>query len=185
MKSTLSPFSSLTAVITKRRQKAIRHIEDVSLLRSTITTLLIIAVAAAVFFSLFSFHIVEGNDMFPSICDSDLVLCFRDKDLTKNDIVFYQARGELYCGRVVAKGGDRVSISAGGGFTVNGTNQSSEIIYPTYPHGDKDFTIEVPEGSVFILGDFRTEAVDSRDFGCISLDDVEKKVIVLIRHRKF
>ena len=42
----------------------------------------------------------------------------------------------------------------------------------------------VPEGCVFVLGDYRTQAEDSRDFGCISLEDVKAKVITILRRRE-
>ena len=41
----------------------------------------------------------------------------------------------------------------------------------------------VPEGCVFVLGDYRTEAEDSRKFGCIPLENVQAKVITNIRRR--
>lgn len=185
MNNTLAPLSELHNVITERRRKVLRRKEDRSLLRSILTTVLLLAVAVVLFNVFFGFRIVSGSDMFPSFCDGDLALCYRPGDLKKNDIVFYEADGETYCGRVVAKGGDRVFISKGGALMVNGTVQGGEIIYPTYPRGEEDLTVIVPEGAVFVLGDFRTESKDSRDFGPILLENVDKKVIALVRHRKF
>ena len=46
-----------------------------------------------------------------------------------------------------------------------------------------DFPITVGEGQVFILGDNRPQASDSRTFGCIDLNDVKGKVIAVIRTR--
>lgn len=185
MNSVLSPLSSLKDIIEERRKEAILRRADFYFLRSTISTVLFIAVVVSLFFVFFGFHIVDGNDMFPKLTDGDLALCYRTSDYQKNDVVFYEVDGETHCGRVVAKGGDTIRISISGIFTVNGTVQENEIIYPTYPRTDDDFTAEVPEGSVFILGDFRTEAKDSRDYGFISIDDIGKKVITIIRHRKF
>lgn len=186
MNTTLSPLSPLKDVIAERRIKALRRREDLAYLRSTVSTLLFIAIILTLFFSFFGFHIVEGYDMFPSLVDGDLALCYRIHELKKNDIVFYEAGGETHCGRVVAKGGDRIKISEDGSMTVNGTIQENEIIYPTYPRTQSgDYLAEIPKGSVFILGDFRTEAKDSRDYGVISVDEIGKKVIAIIRHRRF
>jgi len=41
----------------------------------------------------------------------------------------------------------------------------------------------VPEGCVYILGDYRTQSEDSRDFGAVPLEAVEAKVITLLRRR--
>lgn len=185
MNNTLAPLSELHNVITERRRKVLRRREDISFLRSILSTVAILAVAVILFNHFFGLAIISGSDMFPSLCDGDLVLCQKPGELRKNDIVFYEADGETHCGRVVAKGGDRVFISEGGALIVNGTVQGDEIIYPTYSRDLEDYSTVVPEGAVFVLGDFRTQSEDSRDFGCILLDDVDKRVIALVRHRKF
>ncbi len=185
MDTKLAPLAPLSEVISKRRRDALLRCENRSMLRSTLGTVLFLAAALVVFFLFFRFHIVVGNEMFPSLTDGDLTLCYKVRELKKNDIVFYEADGETHCGRVVAKGGDRIMISADGTFFVNGTVQENEIIFPTYPRGEEDYSAEVPEGTVFVLGDFRTETLDSRDFGCIPIEVIDKKVIALIRHRKF
>ena len=43
--------------------------------------------------------------------------------------------------------------------------------------------VDIPEGCVFVLGDNRQEAADSRDFGPVSLESVEGKVISILRRR--
>lgn len=123
--------------------------------------------------------------MFPSLSDGDLTLCTAENEYKKNDVVFYKANEKQYTGRVVAKGGDRVDITENGLLIVNGTSQTGEIVFLTLPPEDWNGEITVPENSLFILGDYRTDAKDSREFGCISVDDVQDKVIALFRHRKF
>ena len=54
-----------------------------------------------------------------------------------------------------------------------GHNTKSLLSYP----------YAVPEDSVFILGDCRTQAEDSRDFGPVQCSAVKAKVITLIRRR--
>lgn len=185
MNNALSPFSDLTEVIVKRRRAAAMRAENASLLRSSLMTILVLAIAFFAFQQVYHFRIVHGSDMFPSLCDGDLVLCYRVKECKKNDIVCYTVNGSDYFGRVAAKGGDEVALSADGNFTVNGTNQNNEVIYPTYPVNGKGFKVHVRADELFILGDFRTEATDSRMFGCIPMEDVKDRVVVLIRHRKF
>ena len=48
------------------------------------------------------------------------------------------------------------------------------------PH---EYPYTVPTGSFFILGDYRTQSKDSRDFGAVDLADVKAKVITLLRRR--
>ena len=44
-------------------------------------------------------------------------------------------------------------------------------------------SLSVPEGSVYVLGDYRTNTQDSRDFGAIPIKSVQGKVITILRRR--
>ena len=44
-------------------------------------------------------------------------------------------------------------------------------------------SLTVPENHVFILGDYRTQTVDSRDFGPVPMECVAGKVITILRRR--
>lgn len=46
-----------------------------------------------------------------------------------------------------------------------------------------EYPYTVPKGCVFVLGDYRTQAEDSRDHGCVKLGDVKAKVITILRRR--
>lgn len=117
--------------------------------------------------------------------DGDLVLGSRlEKDYAKNDVVVYERSGTLRVGRVLARGGDIVTLSESGVVEVNGSAQSGGILYPTYPKSLISYPYAVPEDSVFILGDCRTQAEDSRDFGPVQCSAVKAKVITLIRRRR-
>ena len=57
----------------------------------------------------------SGSEMFPAVKDGDLVLgCRLEKDYAKNDVVVYERSGRLRVGRVLARGGDIVTLSCGG-----------------------------------------------------------------------
>ena len=86
-------------------------------------------------------------------------------------------------GRVIAREGDVVNIDENGTLHVNGTVQGGEIMYPTYAKEGIEYPYKVPEDSIFILGDYRTQTEDSRDFEAIPIDDVEGKVITILRRR--
>ena len=127
---------------------------------------------------------VSGNEMFPAVKDGDLVLAFRlQRDYAKNDVVVYEWENEKKIGRVAALEGDVVTLDDSGALTVNGTLQSGEILFPTDGKEKLFYPYKVPAGSVFLLGDHRGEAQDSRDYGSVSLEKVEGKVITLLRRR--
>lgn len=185
MNDRLAPLKPLTEVIRKRRINAMRRRDSRGLAMNSLIMLLLMAVCIASFLWVFHPRTVRGNDMFPALSVGDIILCTAKKEYVKNDIVCYRFNGQEYIGRVVAKGGDTVRLTESGAVLVNGTNQAGEIVYPTYPPNGEEMELKVPVGTVFVLGDFRTQALDSRSFGCIPLQDVQDKVIALLRHRKF
>ena len=93
-------------------------------------------------------------------------------------------------GVLAAQFDDRVVVGYvlvdGGGGGVHLERQIAQgggILYPTYPKSLLSYPYAVPEDSVFILGDCRTQAEDSRDFGPVQCSAVKAKVITLIRRR--
>lgn len=162
--------------------------EKDSLMRDLRRLLVRLAVFAAVLWVLLNqvYLITQasGNEMFPAVKDGDLVLGYRlEKSYAKNDVIVYERSGQLRVGRALARGGDIVTLSESGVVEVNGSAQSGDILYPTYPKSLLSYPYTVPEDSVFILGDCRTQAEDSRDFGPVACTDVKAKVITLIRRR--
>ena len=127
---------------------------------------------------------VSGNGMFPAVKDGDLLFGFRlQQEYRKDDVIAYTVDGETCVGRIVAFSGDTVTLDDSGTLLVNGTPQGGEILYPTYAKGDVSYHYTVPDGCVFVLGDYRTQTEDSRDFGPISMDRIKGKVITILRRR--
>lgn len=148
-----------------------------------------VVVLLAALWLLFSFvfclHRVRGNDMYPAMQDGDVVLAWRlQGSYNQNDVVVYEAGGKQRVGRVLAKEGDVVDVTDDGQVTVNGTPEDNEI-YQTQAGKAVKFPYLVPKGKLFVLGDFRTHATDSRELGAIPTSDVEGVTIGLLRRRKF
>ena len=125
-----------------------------------------------------------GMGMFPAIKDGDLVLAYRlEKDYEKEYVFIYKQGGMLTFGRIIACENDVVTMDDSGTLRVNGTIQSGEILYLTYAKEDIPYPYTVPENSVFILGDYREQVKDSRDFGAVHLTDIEANVLTFLRRR--
>jgi signal peptidase I len=140
----------------------------------------------AIFTFLFGIARVNGEAMYPRIRDGDLIFYYRlGTDYNIGDVLTYKIDGHRRQSRVVAKGGDVVDINEDGQLLVNGNVQEEEIFYPTEKLiSDITYPYTVPEDSYFMLGDFRTVAVDSRDYGAVSESDIDGQVLsVLLRLR--
>lgn len=124
--------------------------------------------------------------MYPRLRDGDLVLFYRlETEQNIGDVVAYFCNNELRYGRIVAMGGDIVDVNEGGQLIVNGSVQQEEIFFETNAEGRTiTFPIALAEEEVFLLGDNRTYALDSRDFGPIAKEDIRGKVITLLRNRR-
>lgn len=183
MNNSFSPLGEFDEIIRSRRNKAATGKQNNKLIFDTVRMVAVLSAAVIVFFIFFGFKIVDGNGMYPALHDGDLTLIWHKSEYVKDDIVFYKANGTEYCGRVVAKGGDRIRFAGDGRFYVNGSAQISNAVFPTYSDdGENEFV--VPENSVYVLGDYRTDCTDSRTLGAIPLDDVNAKVISVVRHKK-
>ena len=157
--------------------------------RGYLSLLFKLAVTAAVLVLFFSFVCllwrVQGQEMFPAVRDGDLLLASRlDKQYSRGDVVIYEAEGQRRVGRIVARESDRLEITKDGNLTVNGAMQSEAVFYPTQAE-QEDFSVQVPEGCVYILGDHRDACRDSRDFGPVPAEHVKGKVFGLLRIRGF
>lgn len=147
-----------------------------------------IAVLAGIGVILFSFVFLVtqavGNDMFPAVKDGDLVIGYRlQREYSKDDVVIYTVDGKTHIGRVAARATDEVTLDDSGTLLVNGVAQGGEILYPTYAKEGIEYPYTVPENCIFVLGDYRTQTEDSRDFGAIPLKNVKGKVITILRRR--
>ena len=172
---------SASAVIKKKINQIDTRREYFALVRRILITAFIVYFLFSQIFMIMQLH---GNSMFPALKDGDLLIAFRlQREYLKNDIVVYTADGEKKVGRMIAKGGDVVDITSSGTLIINGTVQAGEIMYPTYPEEYLQYPYRVPEGYVFILGDYRTQTKDSRHFGPVPESKVKAKVITLLRRR--
>jgi len=168
-------------IVRRRRMNLLTRRDYGSLL----TKIAVMVLAAWVIFTqVFMLTQSVGMGMFPAIEDGDLVLVYRlHRDYEKGDVVAYDVGGEMFLGRIVARQTDVVMMNDTGTLQINGTNQGGEIMYPTYAKPGTDYPFRVPEETLFLLGDYRTQTEDSRDFGPIPMDDIQGKVITIVRRR--
>lgn len=171
----------LAAIIAKRKERVLLA-ED---FRGLIVRVAVLALAGWLLFTqVFLITQTSGQSMFPSLKDGDLAIVYRlQEDYAREDVVAYTHEGVRYFGRIIARETDVVTLDESGTLLVNGTRQSGEIMYPTYAKEGIEYPYRVPNGCIFVLGDYRTQTSDSRDFGPIPMENVEGKVITILRRR--
>ncbi len=184
MNNSIKPLSTLGAAIEKRRKSSLVKTDRRETIASTVRLLALIGAIVVLFVIFFGFKVIDGNEMYPALSDGDLVLTYFKPSIKKGEIVFYEVNEEEYCGRIVAKAGDNVDFSEDGKLYVNGTAQTTEIVFPTYAPEGWEGSAVVPAGTVLILGDQRMQARDSRLFGFIPIENIKCKAIALLRHKQ-
>ncbi|MFI6860980.1 signal peptidase I [Streptomyces sp. NPDC050421] len=113
-------------------------------------------------------YTVPTESMTPTVNAGDRVLAQRvdGSEVRRGDVVVFtdKAWGDMpMVKRVVGIGGDKIACcEKGGRLTVNGIPVAESYLRAGDPASVNDFTAEVPEGKLFLLGDDRTSSLDSR-----------------------
>lgn len=172
---------TLSQIINIRRNRALDTEDSYSL---ALRIAVFIVAVWILFTQVFLFTQASGSAMFPAVKDGDLLIGFRlQQEYVKNDVVIFTQDGRTRVGRIAARETDVITLDDSGTVRVNGTGQAGEIIYPTYAKDGITYPYTVPDGHVFILGDYRTQSEDSRDFGPVPMEDLQAKVITILRRR--
>ncbi|MFD7434451.1 signal peptidase I [Streptomyces sp. NPDC059861] len=136
-------------------------------------------------------YTVPTRSMTPTIDAGDRVLAQRvdGGEVRRGDVVVFKDAtwGDApLIKRVVAVGGDRVSCCQNGRLTVNGKAIEEPYLAEGQPAGDMNFTVNVPEGRLFLLGDERQGSLDSTAHltdaasGTVARDDVSARVDAVV-----
>lgn len=119
--------------------------------------------------------------MTPNFNDGELIATLRSSDVKKGDVIAFYYNNKVLVKRVIAQGGDKVELDWYGNLTVNGQKVDEPYLTAkAYGECDIKFPYIVSEGKVFVMGDYRSVSIDSRntEVGCISQEQIIGKVII-------
>lgn len=166
----------------KEQQKTTLLSETLYLLRKVL-----VLAGLLVLCGTFLFGIARNTDpgMAPAVKSGDLIFYFRlDKQYAASDVAAVKIEGSFQTRRVIAVGGDTVDLTDQG-LLVNGyIQQEADTVGETLPYTDGiTFPIVLKEDQVFLLGDSREYASDSRLYGAVDVSDTLGKVVLILRRR--
>ncbi len=174
---------SLTEIQTER--KRIRKKDYYrQALRGTVAVLVVVAAVAVLIATLFLPILqISGDSMSPTFEHDEIVVLLKTKKFERGDLIGFYYQGKILLKRVIALPEDEVGIDAEGNVYVNG--ELLEEPYVTEKGlGDCDleFPYKVPGTSYFVMGDRRSNSVDSRNsaIGSISQEDIIGKVFIRV-----
>lgn len=170
--------------IQRERKRIRRGVYYRQSLRSTVSVLVVVAAVAVLITTLFLPILqISGDSMSPTLQHDEIVILLKTKNFEKGDLIGFYYQGKILLKRVIALPEDEVVIDGDGNVLVN-----QELLVEPYVTekslGDcnLDFPYKVPGTSYFVLGDKRSNSVDSRNsvIGTVARDDIIGKVCLRV-----
>lgn len=161
---------------TKQRKK--------SVFKNTIFTLAVVAAFAVIVAILFMPVLrIYGSSMTPTFLPGDIVVTLKGSKVDKGDIVGAYYGNKLLIKRCIAEEQEWVDIDPEGNFYVNDVLVEEPYIKKK-DFGETNIKLpyQVPDNSIFVVGDHRAVSIDSRNtsVGCIERENVVGKIVFRI-----
>lgn len=121
---------------------------------------------------------VKGSSMYPTYQNKQLGFAgkiFSEDDIQRNDVVIVETlEGKKIIKRVIGLPGEKIEYLEHTLY-VNGNKVEDQFDNIT-----EDYSVIVPKGEYFCLGDNRTNSRDSRNYGTFKLNQIFAKDVLII-----
>ena len=167
---------------TKRRPGTVLRRRAIALLNGI--SMLAAVTAAAILLETLLFPVLQifGTSMAPALYEGDFVVAMRYVTPKRGDIVALYSNDRILVKRVIALSGEQVDIDGEGKVYIDGSLLEEPYLKGAYGGNGISFSLQVPEGKLFVLGDHRAISVDSRSpaVGCMGEEQVIGKAFLRI-----
>ena len=151
------------------------------LLRSTIYALIVVAACAVLVAVIFLPVLrIYGSSMTPTLVEGDIVVSIKNSEVKRGDMVGVYYGSKLLIKRCIATAQEWVDIDADGNVTIDGEPLDEPYLTEkALGETDIDLPYQVPDNSIFVMGDHRATSIDSRNtsVGCINTEDIVGRIV--------
>ena len=172
------------AEIQQERKRIRRGAYYRQALRGTVSVLVVVAAVAVLIATLFLPILqISGDSMSPTLEHDEIVILVKTKDFDQGDLIGFYYQGKILLKRIIALPEDEVAIDGDGNVYVN--EKLLDEPYATEKglgNCDLEFPYKVPGTGYFVLGDRRSNSVDSRNsvVGAITQEDIIGRVCLRV-----
>ena len=153
-------------------------------LRGTVSVLVVVAAVAVLVATLFLPILqISGDSMSPTLEHDEVVVLVKTKEFDRGDLIGFYYQGKILLKRVIALPEDELVIDGEGNVYVNEELlEEPYVTDKTLGNCDLEFPHKVPGTGYFVLGDRRSNSVDSRNsvVGAITQEDIIGRVCVRV-----
>ncbi len=150
-------------------------------LKNTVFTLVTVSAVAILIATLWLPVLqIYGSSMSPSIEDGQIVISAKAKGCNAGDIIAFYYNNKVLVKRVIALPGQWVRIDEQGNVYVDDVILDEPYVEEkALGQCDIEMPYQVPENKVFVMGDHRTDSIDSRTtvVGCVALDQIVGRIV--------
>ena len=168
------------AEIQRERKRIRRAFYYQQALRGTVSVLVVVAAVAVLIATLFLPILqISGDSMSPTLEHDEIVVLLKTKDLDRGDLIGFYYQGKILLKRIIALPEEVIVIDGDGNVYVNETLLEEPYITDKgLGDCDLEFPYKVPGTGYFVMGDQRSNSVDSRNsvVGAVTMDDIIGRV---------